>query len=231
MFISRPIVTVLVFALGAVGCSSTSEGTSGEPSSDGSPTHAARSGVPSTEGSRSPSEGGANGGALACSSEVNGTAQEHPLGTVLVLAWERLDGKFFVERDRVALADDRASFNVKTGAPPPPVDARLSSSVSWLAIGRVYAVSSGEPVSGLVDGASLRSVTAAGTYRDALVWSDAARPEDAGGTWASRTPPGYSVWRCADGAPKKEAFVESTCNGLRLVSGGDPTGDLHCDWH
>lgn len=172
-----------------------------------------------------------DGSRSTCPVEASGIAQDTPLDAVLVLAWERVDGQFMIERTRTTFAVDRRSFTVSTGTSAPPSDGRVSASAPWFAIGHVYAVSPSSTVDGLVDGMTFRQAMMAGTYRDAIVWVDRSRPEDAGAFWFNRAEPGYSVWACSDMRTKSEAFVESTCDGLRLESAGDPTGDRHCDWH
>jgi hypothetical protein len=166
-----------------------------------------------------------------CTDKASGAAQDTPLGSVLVVGWERLDGRFFVERGRASFSGERRSFTVSTGASGPPADARISASASSWAIGHVYAVAPTSTLEGLVEGNVFRAAMAAGTYRDALVFTDETRPLDAGATWIGRAQPGYTVWRCTAQADKSQAFSESTCDALVLESAGDPTGDRHCDWH
>jgi hypothetical protein len=166
-----------------------------------------------------------------CTDVASGVAQDTPLGSVLVVGWERLDGRFFVERGRASFTGERRSFTVTTGASGPPAEARVSASASSWAIGHVYAVAPSSTLEGLVEGNVFRAAMAAGTYRDALIFTDETRPLDAGASWLGRAQPGYTVWRCSGQADKSQAFTESTCDALVLESAGDPTGDRHCDWH
>ena len=166
-----------------------------------------------------------------CTERASGAAQDTPLGSLLVVGWERLDGRFFVERGRASFSGERRSFTVVTGASGPPAEARISSSASSWAIGHVYAVAPSSTLEGLVEGNAFRAAMAAGTYRDAIVFTDETRPSDAGTSWIGRAQPGYTVWRCTGQADKTQAFTESTCDALVLESAGDPTGDRHCDWH
>ncbi len=166
-----------------------------------------------------------------CTDQASGAAQDTPLGSVLVVGWERSDGRFFVERGRASFSGERRSFTVTTGPSGPPAEARISASASSWAIGHVYAVAPDSTLDGLVEGNVFRAAMAAGTYRDALVFTDETRPLDAGSSWIGRAQPGYTVWRCSGRADKSQAFTESTCDALVLESAGDPTGDRHCDWH
>lgn len=177
-------------------------------------------------------EAAADAGPARCDETAGGPAQDTPLGSVLVLAWERLDGKFFVERGRAELSGERRSFRVTTAAFVPPAEARVASSSPYVAIGHVYAVPPASTLAGLVDGTTFRSTIVAGTYRDALVYVDATRPPDASApSWLSRAPIGYSMWACSGAISKQEAYVESRCDAMTLESAGDPNGDRHCDWH
>lgn len=177
-------------------------------------------------------EAAADAGPARCDETAGGPAQDTPLGSVLVLAWERVDGKFFVERGRAELSGERRSFRVTTAAFVPPGEARVAPSTPYAAIGHVYAVRPESTLAGLVDGTTLRSAIVAGTYRDALVYVDATRPPDASApSWLSRAPFGYSMWTCSSATSKQEAFVESRCDAMTLESAGDPNGDRHCDWH
>jgi hypothetical protein len=172
---------------------------------------------------------------VLCPTEAFGSAQDTGIDVVLVLVWERLDGRVYVERDVATWGTDRRSFRVATGPTSPPPEARVAETAPRFAVGHVYGVSRDSTASGLVDGANFRKSLRAGTYRDVIVWVSGAPPEASMGTWVERVKPGYSVWRCSDsqgdGLGKDQAFVESTCDGLRLESAGDPTGDRHCDWH
>jgi hypothetical protein len=166
-----------------------------------------------------------------CTERASGAAQDTPLNSLLVVGWERLDGRFFVDRGRASFSGERRSFTVVTGASGPPAAARISPSASSWAIGHVYAVAPSSTLEGLVEGNVFRAAMAAGTYRDALVFTDETRPIDAGTSWLGRAQPGYTVWRCTGQADKTQAFTESTCDALVLESAGDPTRDRHCDWH
>ena len=177
-------------------------------------------------------EAAAEAGLARCDESAGGPAQDTPLGSVLVLAWERVDGTFFVERGRAELSGERRSFRVTTAAFVPPAEARVAPSTPYAAIGHVYAVRPESTLAGLVDGKTLRAEISAGTYRDALVYVEATRPPDASvPSWLSRAPLGYSVWTCSGSISKNEAFTESRCDAMTLESAGDPTGDRHCDWH
>lgn len=200
-----------------------------DPRSDPAGDAAAR---PDALGDTSPAVDAADASQRAlCTDVASGAAQDTPLGSVLVVGWERLDGRFFVERGRASFTGERRSFTVTTGPSGPPAEARISASASSWAIGHVYAVAPESTLDGLVEGNVFRAAMAAGTYRDALVFTDEARPLDAGSSWIGRAQPGYTVWRCSGQADKSQAFTESTCDALVLESAGDPTGDRHCDWH
>lgn len=188
--------------------------------------------LPDAVGEASPSVDASNASKhVLCTDNASGAAQDTPLGSVLVVGWERLDGRFFVERGRASFTGERRSFTVTTGPSGPPAEARVSASASSWAIGHVYAVAPESTLDGLVEGDVFRAAMAAGTYRDALVFTEPTRPLDAGASWLVRAQPGYTVWRCSGQADKNQAFSESTCDALVLESAGDPTGDRHCDWH
>lgn len=148
-----------------------------------------------------------------------------PAGTELLVAWERLDGTYFVER---RVTSD--TFAVTTGNLAPPTEARVAASVTWLAVARVVAAPSGVVPSGVVDGDTLRQAVVGATFDDALVWS-AGAPSNIVEGWAARTKAGFSVWKCRGSGPKSEALVESTCDALRFSVGAAGNGDRFCDWH
>lgn len=148
-----------------------------------------------------------------------------PAGAELLVAWERQDGSYFVER---RVTGD--PFAVTTGNLAPPTEARVASSVTWLAIARVVAAPSGVLPSGVVDGDTLRRAVVGATFDDALVWSSGA-PSNGVDGWAARTKAGFSVWKCRGSGPKSEALVESTCDALRFSAGAAGNGDRFCDWH
>ena len=175
-------------------------------------------------------DGGTTSTVSSCGGEVRGSAQNTSLDTELIVAWERLDGAFFVSPANVAFTADRRAFVLDPGTAPPPEEARISSTTP-IAIGRVYAVPRGTGFVGAIAPATFRAKIAAGTYRDALVWSRDAMTGPPDGPWSTRLPKGFSAWRCSSVAKKAYAFVESTCDGFVLESAGDPNGDRHCDWH
>lgn len=179
-----------------------------------------------------PPDEGADSALPVCVEGASGTAQSTSLGSVLVLAWERLDGRFFVVRGRAELDAERRSFRVSTAAPEPPPEARISSEIAFAAIGHVYAAAPEATLEGLVDGATLRAAATAGTYRDALVYVAQDRPTGARiPSWLARAPSGYSVWTCSAAVSKEEAYRESRCDAMELESAPDPLGDRACDWH
>ena len=149
-----------------------------------------------------------------------------PAGSELLVAWERTDGSFFVER-RVGTT---APYTVATGSIAPPTEARVAPSAPWLAVGRVVAAPSGVVPSGAVDGDVLRKAVVGATFDDTLVWSAGAVSGGVEG-WAARANAGFSVWKCRGSGPKSEALVESTCDALRLSVGPAGNGDRFCDWH
>ncbi len=175
-------------------------------------------------------DGGTPSTVSICSGEVRGSAQNVSLDTELIVAWERLDGAFFVSPANVAFSADRRAFVLDPGMAAPPEEARISSTTP-IAIGRVYAVPRGTGFVGTIAQATFLAKISAGTYRDALVWSRDTMIGPADGPWSTRLPMGFSAWRCSSVAKKAYAFVESTCDGFVLESAGDPNGDRHCDWH
>lgn len=188
--------------------------------------------IPTSDAAEAEAEAGRT---FVCPTEVRGIVQDTPLGAELVVGWERLDGRFVVERSRTSFTDDlRSAFIALTGATAPPPDACAPESECLFALGRIYAVPQGSTLDGLVEGPTFLHSIAGGTYRDAIVWRS-----DRAGTlpsWLERAPEGYSAWRCSDsrdGGPrqKDQAFTESTCGAFILEAAGDPTGDRHCDWH
>lgn len=148
-----------------------------------------------------------------------------PAGTELFVAWERLDGSYFVERR----TGSSGPTTVATGDLAPPSDARVAPSTQWLSIGRVVAVPTGTLATGVVDGDSLREAVVGATFGDALVWSSGA--PSGGEGWAARVKAGFSVWKCRGSGSKSEAFVESTCDAFRFSAGAAGNGDGFCDWH
>ncbi len=165
-----------------------------------------------------------------CSGEVRGSAQNTSIDAELIVAWERLDGAFFVAPATVAFSADRRAFVLDPGTAPPPIEARVSPTAPF-GVGRVYAVPRGTAFSGTIVGTTFLTTISAGTYRDALLWSPEAMTGPADGPWSTRLPKGFSAWRCSAVANKAYAFVESTCDSFVLESAGDPKGDRHCDWH
>lgn len=143
-----------------------------------------------------------------------------PAEAELVVAWERLDGTFFVDR--------RVSDGVVSLADP-PADARISQDMPSIAVGRVVLVAQNRIASGVVAGEELFGAIGGATFDDAIVWSSGAPLEATG--WGARVRAGISIWKRSGAASKSEALVESRCDALRFVAGTSPNGDRFCDWH